>query len=81
MIQHRCRPARSGKSGRCLACAVDVSLGAEEQEAQLQELRELLESGGSKQEIAKALGISRATLYRWIDKYSLNERKQERKRV
>lgn len=81
VMQHRGRPARSGKSGRCLACAVDVSLGAEEQEAQLQELRGLLESGGSKQEIAKALGISRATLYRWIDKYSLNERKQERKRV
>ena len=33
----------------------------------------------SKMEIAKNLGISRATLYRWISKFDLKEYTQERK--
>lgn len=35
------------------------------------QLRLLLEKGHHKSEIAKELGISRATLYRWIKKYNL----------
>ena len=42
-------------------------------------LREMLKSGMSKMEIAKNLGISRATLYRWISKFDLKEYTQERK--
>ena len=42
-------------------------------------LREMLKSGMSKMEIARNLGISRATLYRWISKFDLKEYTQERK--
>ena len=41
----------------------------DEQEERVREL--LLYSGKTKKEIAKELGIGRATLYRWLEKYNL----------
>ena len=47
------------------------------------QLRKLLRGNLTKEKIAEEMGVSRATLYRWIDKYGLNELKplkeQERK--
>ena len=50
-----------------------------EQTAQSQ-LSRLLAEGATKEKIAEELGVSRATLYRWIEKYQLNERKNEEQR-
>lgn len=36
------------------------------------QLRELLRAGMTKEKIAEKMGVSRATLYRWIDKFKLN---------
>lgn len=37
------------------------------------QLRSLLKMGMTKEKMAEALGISRATLYRWLEKFKLNE--------
>ena len=37
------------------------------------QLRRLLGAGMTKEKIAEEMGVSRATLYRWIEKFKLNE--------
>lgn len=49
-----------------------AQLGTVDQKIERQ-LRQMLQSSGSKDMIAREMGISRATLYRWIKKYQIKD--------
>lgn len=55
----------------------EMPLGVMSEETRL---REMLQSGISKHEIAETLGVSRATVYRWIEKYDLKENARKKKK-